>query len=109
MYVTFGGLAQDLDDLFGDETLLRQPQRAIDIRLIHGAGRIGFEGEAFHEPLLSEIARERVEIAFPGVGKSGEKPVRAFEYGTRPEESFAPDARRMQPDARRPSRSVIFT
>src|SRR2546422_3169647 len=35
--------------------------------------RSGFEGETFHEPLLSEIARERLEIAFVGVGERGEK------------------------------------
>src|SRR6266480_7013181 len=108
VYVPFGGLAQDLGDLFGDETILRQPQRAIDIGLIHGAGRIGLEAETFHQPLFSEIAREGIEIAFPGPSKSGEEPVRAFEYGARPEESLASDARRVQPDSRRPSRVEAF-
>src|SRR5712692_2181735 len=104
VHVTLGGFAQDLGDVLRGETFLRQSQRAVDVRLVHGSRRVGFESETFHQPLFAEIARERLEIAFPVMSEGEKKSVYAFENGTRAEESFAPDARSVQADARRPSR-----
>src|SRR5882762_5299239 len=103
VHVTFGGLAQDLGDVVRGETLLSQSQRAVDIGLVHGSGRVRLERETFHQPMPAEIARERLEIAFPVMSEGEKKSVRAFEHGTRPEKPFAPDTRGMQSDTRRPS------
>src|SRR5258708_34261658 len=103
VHVPFSGLTQDPGDVLRGKAFLCQSQRAVDVRLVHGPGRVRLEGEAFHQPLPAEIARERLEIAFAVMSAGEKKSARAFEHGARPEKSFAPDTRGVQADSRRPS------
>src|SRR5882672_11520251 len=91
VYVTFSGFAQHPGDVLRGKAFLCQSQRAVDVGLVHGPGRVGLEGETFHQPLPAEIACERLEIAFSVMSEGEKKSVRAFEHGARPEKSFAPD------------------
>jgi hypothetical protein len=79
----------------------RQPARAIDVRLVHRAGRVGLERQVDEVPALAEAFGERVEVARGAVREGAEHAMRPFEHRARTAEPFRAEARRENAGARR--------
>src|SRR6185503_16049963 len=102
--VTFGGFAQHLGNVLCSEATFREAQRAVDVGLVHGAGRVGLEREACHVPLATEILGQFREFSVAGMRKGEEQSMRAFEHRAWTRESFLRNPSRMQAAMRRPAR-----
>src|SRR6185503_4516281 len=104
MHRAFGDLADELLYVRRLDALGREPPRAVDVRMRHGAARVRLEGQRLDHPALGEVADQRVIVALRRVRETVEEAVHTLEYGTGPQEARTREQRRPQARLRRPAR-----